>query len=104
MTNLSDLPSSLQRFAAKHPKIWEKYSELGQESSLAGPLDGKIVQLIKVAIYASKRQETPLKTHVRLAIENGAIPRKKSIIPYFRFLQLKDHNSSLELGKLCYRR
>lgn len=72
MTDLSDLPSSLQRFAAKYPKIWEKYSELGQESSLAGPLDGRLVQLIKVAIYASKRQETPFKTHVRLAIENGA--------------------------------
>ncbi len=76
MTDLSKMPSSLQKFAERYPKIWEKYSQLGKESSSAGPLDAKIVQLIKVGIYASKKQETPFKTHVRLAIENGATPEE----------------------------
>lgn len=69
---LSELPDSLQRFIAKYPKVWETYSRLGEECTKAGPLDEKQIHLIKIGIYGSKRQETPFKTHVRLALRSGA--------------------------------
>jgi alkylhydroperoxidase/carboxymuconolactone decarboxylase family protein YurZ len=69
---ISDLPKSLQRFIAKYPKVWDAYSRLGEECKAAGPLAKKQIHLVKIGIYGSKRQETPFKTHVRQALENGA--------------------------------
>jgi 4-carboxymuconolactone decarboxylase len=69
---LAKLPGSLQKFATKYPKVWEAYSKLGEECTKAGPLQEKEIHLIKMGIYGSKRQETPFKTHVRLALRSGA--------------------------------
>ena len=68
---LANLPDSLQKFAAKYPKVWKVYSKLGEECTNAGPLKEKEIHLIKMGIYGSKKQETPFKTHVRLALRSG---------------------------------
>jgi alkylhydroperoxidase/carboxymuconolactone decarboxylase family protein YurZ len=69
---VKDLPPSLQDFIQKYPKVWESYNTLGEACVKAGPLEAKYVELIKIAIYATKGMFTPLKTHVRWALKFGA--------------------------------
>ncbi|NIN51939.1 MAG: hypothetical protein GTN80_06445 [Nitrososphaeria archaeon] len=69
---IEELPMSLQDFIRRYPEIWRAYSRLGEECSKAGPLKAKEVELIKMVIYGMKQLFTPFKTHVRLALKEGA--------------------------------
>ena len=73
---IKELPKSLQDFISKYPIIWESYTKLGEACSKAGPLEDKYVELIKLAIWGTRIQYTPFKTHVRLALRSGATPEE----------------------------
>ena len=70
--NLKDLPPSLRSFIRKYPEVWTAHERLGVECARAGPLTSKEIQLIKIAVTASLRLETPFKTHVQKAIRAKA--------------------------------
>ncbi|NWG09303.1 MAG: carboxymuconolactone decarboxylase family protein [Nitrososphaerales archaeon] len=52
------------------------YKKLGEACSRAGPIEDKYIELIKLAIWGTRIQYTPFKTHVRLALRNGATPEE----------------------------
>ena len=66
------LPSTLQEFIERYPKVWSAHENLGLECKQAGPLDEKQIQLIKIAITGTLTLETAFKTHVKKAVEAGA--------------------------------
>ncbi|MFQ5710538.1 MAG: carboxymuconolactone decarboxylase family protein [Candidatus Geothermarchaeales archaeon] len=69
---IEELPKSLQDFVKRYPDIWRAYERLGEACTKAGPLGAKEVELIKMVIYGMKQLFTPFKTHVRLALREGA--------------------------------
>lgn len=69
---LQELPPSLRSFIHKYPKVWRAHERLGIESTRAGPLKERDVQLIKIAVTGSLMLETSFKTHVRKAIRAKA--------------------------------
>ena len=66
------LPSTLQEFTKRYPKVWSAHENLGLECKQAGPLSDKQIQLIKIAVTATLTLETPFKTHVKKAVQAGA--------------------------------
>lgn len=66
------LPSTLQEFIERYPKVWSAHENLGLECKQAGPLSEKQIQLIKIAITGTLALETAFKTHVKKAVETGA--------------------------------
>lgn len=68
------LPPSLRSFIRKYPRLWKAHERLGIESSRAGPLTEKQVQLIKLAVTGSLMLETSFKTHVKKALSANATP------------------------------
>ena len=68
--NVRELPSSLRRFIAEHPKVWKAHERLGLECS-RGPLTEREIQLIKLGVTGSLSLETSFKTHVKKAIRSG---------------------------------
>lgn len=71
-TDLKELPSTLQRFIKTYPEVWSAHEKLGIETTKAGPLNEKTIQLIKLAVTGSQMLETAYKTHVKKAVEAGA--------------------------------
>lgn len=71
-TDVSQLPSTLRKVIKRNPKIWESHEALGLACKEAGPLSGKQIEFIKMAITASQTLETAFKTHARKAAEAGA--------------------------------
>jgi len=66
------LPPTLRSFIRKYPRLWKAHERLGIESSRAGPLNEKEIQLIKLAVTGSLMLETSFKTHVRKALSAKA--------------------------------
>jgi alkylhydroperoxidase/carboxymuconolactone decarboxylase family protein YurZ len=70
--DIKQLPSTLQKFIQRNPKIWESHEALGLACKQAGPLPERQIELIKMAITASQSLETAFKTHARNASKAGA--------------------------------
>jgi len=70
--DLNELPPTLQRFIKAYPDVWSAHEKLGIETSKAGPLSEKEVQLIKLAVTGSQMLQTAFKTHVQKAVAAGA--------------------------------
>jgi alkylhydroperoxidase/carboxymuconolactone decarboxylase family protein YurZ len=68
----SRLPSTLQEFIGRYPKVWSAHENLGVECKQAGPLDEKQIQLIKIAATGCLTLETAFKTHVKKAVQANA--------------------------------
>ena len=65
------LPSAYRRFAADQHKVVEAYERLS-EATLAGPLDRRTAELVKIGIAVGARLEGAVHSHVRRALEAGA--------------------------------
>lgn len=70
------LPSRYQRFKKDHPKVFKAYSDLGNASQKAGPLNAKTRALVKLAIAVGARMEGAVHSHTRRAIEAGCTPKE----------------------------
>ena len=67
-----DLPRTFQNIVGKYPEVWKAHEQLTKACAVAGPLDRKTVELIKVGICVGAGLETPTKRHAIMARENGA--------------------------------
>jgi len=70
--DLRELPRTLRLFIKSYPRVWSAHEKLGIATIRAGPLSGKEVQLIKLAVTGSHMLETAFKTHVKKASSAGA--------------------------------
>ncbi len=65
------LPSIVDQFAQRQPKVWDAYNQLGEAVSSAGPLDAKTQRLIKLAIAVGAGREGAVRAHTRRGLRAG---------------------------------
>ncbi|MEF8757925.1 MAG: carboxymuconolactone decarboxylase family protein [Halobacteriales archaeon] len=73
--DVDELPSTPAGFAEEHPEVWERYADLGEASSAAGPIDAETKRLVKLALAIGADSEGAVHSHVRRGLEEG-IPRE----------------------------
>jgi alkylhydroperoxidase/carboxymuconolactone decarboxylase family protein YurZ len=66
-----ELPSGADDLARAYPAIWKTYSALGEACTQAGPLEGKALRLVKLALAIGASSEGAVHSHVRRAREEG---------------------------------
>jgi 4-carboxymuconolactone decarboxylase len=71
---MSKLPGRYSQFRKQFPAISRAYDELSTLTSQAGPLNEKVVQLVKLAMAIGSGQEGAVHSHTRRALEAGATP------------------------------
>jgi 4-carboxymuconolactone decarboxylase len=71
-TESADLPPTFRRFIDRFPDIAAGHQAMGKAGDAAGPLDRKMVELIKLGICVGAGLESATKSHARRAIEHGA--------------------------------
>lgn len=65
------LPSGAANIAGKYPDIWAAYQSLGAAAAQAGPLDGRTVRLVKLALAVAAESEGAVHSHTRRALDEG---------------------------------
>lgn len=71
MINDSELPSAAKRIADSYPELWDAFTLLGRAASGAGPLEGKMLRLIKIALAVGAGLEGAVHSHTRQALAEG---------------------------------
>ncbi len=66
------IPGWYKEQRTRYPKVLEAYEELGEACRASGPLDGKTLVLVKLAIAVGARLEGAVHSHVRRSLEAGA--------------------------------
>jgi 4-carboxymuconolactone decarboxylase len=66
------IPGWYKEQRTRYPKVLEAYEELGEACRTSGPLDGKTLALVKLAIAIGARLEGAVHSHVRRSLEAGA--------------------------------
>ena len=69
---MEELPGRYEQFKRQFPKISQVYDDIGRLTAEAGPLDDKLVQLIKLGMAVASGQEGAVHSHARRALEAGA--------------------------------
>lgn len=70
------LPSAAGDIAREHPEIWRAYAALGKAAAEAGPLDGKTLRLVKLALAVGASLEGAVHSHSRRAVGEGVSPEE----------------------------
>src|SRR5438309_761289 len=65
------LPSGAARVAARYPKIWRAYEDLGAACAESGPLDARTRRLVKLALAVASQSEGAVHSHTRRGAEEG---------------------------------
>ena len=68
-----NIPEWYNFLKEKFPQYMEAVENLGEAVTKAGPLDERSIQLIKLGAAAAIRSEGSVHSHVRRALENGAV-------------------------------
>jgi AhpD family alkylhydroperoxidase len=66
------VPGTFKAFIQKYPALGKAHEEVAKAALVAGPLDRKTCELIKIGISLGAGLESALKSHVRRAREAGA--------------------------------
>jgi len=74
ISDTDDLPATPGRLAADYPEVWDAYSDLGEASAAAGPIDGETKRLVKLALAVGTQSEGAVHSHVRRALDEGVDP------------------------------
>jgi AhpD family alkylhydroperoxidase len=69
-------PKAFLEFGAQQPKVIEAYERLGGACAAAGPLDGRLRELVKLGMAIGGRLEGAVRSHARRALEAGATPEE----------------------------
>lgn len=67
----ADVPRTYRRFTERFPAIGEAHEAAGKAGDI-GPLDRKMVELIKLGICVGAGLESASKSHARRALQHGA--------------------------------
>jgi alkylhydroperoxidase/carboxymuconolactone decarboxylase family protein YurZ len=65
------LPAGAAKIAKRYPEIWSAYEQLGAAAAEAGPLDGRAIRLVKLALAAASGSEGAVHSHTRRALADG---------------------------------
>jgi alkylhydroperoxidase/carboxymuconolactone decarboxylase family protein YurZ len=65
------LPSKAAEIARDFPEVWGAYANLGKACAAAGPITGKELRLIKLALAIGASSEGAVHSHTRRAIAAG---------------------------------
>ncbi|NIP82749.1 MAG: carboxymuconolactone decarboxylase family protein [Gemmatimonadetes bacterium] len=68
----ADVPRTFKRFSSRFPDIAAAHEAIGKAGDGAGPLDRKMVELIKLGICVGAGLESATKSHARRAVQHGA--------------------------------
>ena len=68
----SALPGTFKLFVTRFPELGRAHESIARAAEQAGPLDAKVLALIKVGICVGAGLESALRSHVRRAIQHGA--------------------------------
>ena len=68
----ADVPRTFERFTDRFPDVAAAHEAIGKAGDAAGPLDRKMVELIKLGICMGAGLESASKSHVRRALQHGA--------------------------------
>ena len=71
MINDESLPASAGEIAERYPELWKAFVELGKTTATAGPLDGKSLRLVKLALAIGAGLEGAVHSHTRRALAEG---------------------------------
>lgn len=71
MDRTEELPATAGSIAREFPEVWRAYSALGKATAEAGPLDGKTLRLVKVALAIGAGLEGGVHSHARRAVGEG---------------------------------
>jgi alkylhydroperoxidase/carboxymuconolactone decarboxylase family protein YurZ len=66
-----ELPSGAREVAAAYPQVWHAYAALGQACSEAGPVEGRVARLVKLALAIGALSEGAVHSHTRRALDEG---------------------------------
>ncbi len=66
------LPGTYKAFIAKFPALGEAHEQIAKTVDVAGPLDRKTCELIKIGLSAGAGLESAVRSHVRRAMQEGA--------------------------------
>ena len=69
-----ELPAAAGSFADAHPDVWDRYAELGEACSDAGPIDDESKRLVKLALAVASGSEGAVHSHTRRGLEEGIDP------------------------------
>ncbi len=75
MSNLPTPPDTYQQFVARFPKLgdaWDAAARAGRE----GPLDAKVVRLVKLSVAVGALREGAVHANVRKALAEGISARE----------------------------
>jgi 4-carboxymuconolactone decarboxylase len=70
------LPGRYLQFQKRYPAVHQAYDALGAATADAGPLDGKVRALVKLAIAIGGQMEGAVHSHTRRAVEAGCPPEE----------------------------
>ena len=65
------LPSGATKVAKRYQPVWEAYQQLGAACAKSGPLDGRTLRLVKLAIAVGAESEGAVHSHVRRGLDEG---------------------------------
>ncbi|MFW6265535.1 MAG: carboxymuconolactone decarboxylase family protein [Halanaeroarchaeum sp.] len=74
ITDIDDLPATPRDLADSHPAVWAAYSDLGEATADAGPIDGEEKRLVKLALAVAVESEGAVHSHVRRGLDEGISP------------------------------
>jgi alkylhydroperoxidase/carboxymuconolactone decarboxylase family protein YurZ len=69
---MAKLPGWYSEQKKRYPEVLEAYESLGEACRSAGPLDGKMLALAKLAVAVGARLEGAVHSHARRSLEAGA--------------------------------
>lgn len=70
------MPRTLEHFKEEFPKTWTAYEHLRNACDTEGPLDRKVVELIKIGISTALEHEGGLIAHISQARKAGATEKE----------------------------
>ena len=91
------LPGRAGRLAKENADIWETYQKLGKACYEAGPLEGRTLRLVKLALAAGAGSEGAVHSQVRRGIAEGL---SRDELRHVAFIALKTPGVPKEVAAL----
>ena len=57
--------------ARRYPEIWSAFASLGEACAKVGPLEGRTLRLVKLALAIGASSEGAVHSHARRALDEG---------------------------------
>lgn len=67
----TELPSGAGEVAGAYPELWRAFAALGEACAGAGPIAGRELRLVKLALAIGARSEGGTHSHARRAMAEG---------------------------------